>query len=243
MVVESLQNQELLYLLSLARGPLPLTKLAEALNIPRPNVYRVIADLEASGLATFTERSKGRKVFTVEPPTTVTSLLRKKRARIHAYDERVTQAMPDLLALYQQGDLPTNVRIFQGNDQFLQIFFQLLEETKESCFLGSAKDFIAFISWAEERRWIKERIKHNLRLKVLLLPSDDTDELKKTDAEELRETRVLKGEAPFVTLYQVYANKVLLWQPKTPIVVLIEDEYIATMMKSLFDVLWERAEK
>jgi hypothetical protein len=35
--------------------------------------------------------------------------------------------------------------------------------------------------------------------------------LDKTDKEHLREIRIIKGLAPFVTAFQTFANKVLIW--------------------------------
>ena len=57
----------------------------------------------------------------------------------------------------------------------------------------------------------------------------------------MRETRVLKTAQPFVTLFQLYANKALIWQPKAPLAILIEDEYIVQMLRSVFDVLWKQS--
>jgi hypothetical protein len=73
----------------------------------------------------------------------------------------------------------------------------------------------------------------------LLLPGEDAETLKETDAEEMRTTKLLTA-APFVTSFMLYANKVIIWQPKAPLIVLIEDEHIVQMLSSLFDVLWKQ---
>jgi hypothetical protein len=151
--------------------------------------------------------------------------------------------MPDLLAAYQQGSSLASVRILQGKDQFLKVFFQCVEEAanKEILVMGSAKDFIAFISWAEERRWISERIRLNVRLNALLFTSEDTATLAAADAKELRETRILHDMEPFSSLIMVYANKTILWQPNAPMAIQIEDSYLTQMMRSVYNVMWKRA--
>lgn len=229
-----------LYVLSLSVGPVPIAKLAEQLGITRPNVYKVIEGLEEHELAHFSERKGYAKTFMVESPTVVTELVRKKREHLGQIDRNVTQAMPDLLALYRQGELPSSIRVIEDKEQFITLFDQIVDEAQgESQFCGSAHDFIGFISWAKEREWIARRIKKNVKIKALLLPSGDAETLKSTDSKELRETRILQGIVPFVTSFQLFANKVIIWQPKAPLAIVVADEYIVQMLKSLFNVLWE----
>lgn len=228
-----------LYITSLSLGPATIAKLATALSMARPNVYKVIEELEMHGLAKFSQRKKFSHTFVVEPPTVLLEKIHQKREKVSQLGHTLRSAMPDMLALYSQGDLPTKVRILEGEDQFVKTFFQILDEEKVvSRFFGSAKDFIGFISWAEERRWIAKRLKRNIRIDALLLPSEDADKLKSSDKQELRETRIVNGMQPFVTSFQLFANKVILWQPKAPIAVLVEDEYIVAMLTSVFDYLW-----
>ncbi|KKW32801.1 MAG: Transcriptional regulator, TrmB [Candidatus Uhrbacteria bacterium GW2011_GWA2_53_10] len=236
------ESEANLYITSLSLGPATIASLAEHLNMPRPNVYKVIAGLERHGLAKFSERKRYTRTFVVEPPTVVLEKLRKKREAVANLDQTLVGMMPDLLAQYHQGETPTKIRIFRGKEQYLKTFFDVIDEAKgESQVLGSAADFIGFISWDEEREWIKRRMEKGIHIKALLLPSKDTDMLRVKDAEEMRETRVLKTAQPFVTLFQLYANKALIWQPKAPLAILIEDEYIVQMLRSVFDVLWKQS--
>lgn len=229
-----------LYLTSLTMGPASIATIAESLGIPRPNVYKAIAGLEQHGLARFSDRKKYVRTFVVEPPTVVLEKLRKKRESVANLDHELVGIMPDLLANYHQGETSTRIKVLQGKDQQLKIFFSILDEEKsESQFFGSAKDFIGFMSWDEEREWIKERIKRGIFIKSLLLPSEEAELLKKDDAQELREIRIIKGLIPFVTGFQLFANKAIIWQPAGSLAILIEDEYIVAMLKSIFNKLWE----
>jgi len=231
-----------LYVTSLTLGPSPIAALAEHLAIPRPNVYKLITALESHGLAKFSERKRYTRTFVVEPPTTLLEKLRQRREAMADLDHTMVAHMPDLLALYHQGETPTKIRLIEGREQFLKVFYQILDETKDtSQFFGSAADFIGFISWDEENKWIKTRLRKNITIQALLLPSTDADALKLKDAEELRETRVLRAPLPFVTSFQLFANKVLIWQPKAPLAVLVEDEYIVQMLRSIFTMLWSQS--
>lgn len=236
------ESEANLYITSLALGPTTIAALAEHLNIPRPNVYKGIKGLEKHGLAKFSERKRYTRTFVVEPPTVVLEKLRKKRETMADLDQTLVSVMPDLLGQYHQGETPTKVKIFEGREQYIRAFFSVLEQSKDSYFLGSATDAINLLSWEKENTWIREKVKRGIHSKALFLPSKEAEILKTKDEEHLRETRILKGAVPFVASFQVFANKAFIWQPKASLVLLIEDEYIVQMLKSIFDLLWEKGE-
>lgn len=235
------EHERNLYILSLTVGPTTVVLLANQLGISRPNVYKVIAGLERHGLARHVPKTQHRQAFMVEAPTTVTKLLRQKRERISTIDTSITQAMPELLGLYQQGHLPTSIKILDGKEAFLEAFFSILdEEAKESQFIGSADEFLKFVTWAEEREWIKKRVSRGIWMRCLLLPGTDAETLQKDDVKELREVRLLKNTPPFIASFQLFANKVIIWQPRAPLAILLEDQYIVDMLKALFFALWHK---
>lgn len=237
-----LESEANLYLTSLKLGPTTIASLATNLGIPRPNVYKAISGLENHGLARFSEKKRYTRTFVVEPPTVVLELIRKKRGVISDLDQTLVSAMPVLLANYHQGETPTKIKVLQGKEQYLNAFFSILdEEGEETQFFGSAKDFLKFVTWEEENRWMAKREERGIFIKSLLLPSEEAEMLHKTDPEHLREIRIIKGLSPFVTAFQLFANKAIIWQPAAPLAVLIEDEYIVSMLRSMFEKLWEQA--
>lgn len=231
-----------LYTTSLSMGPSSIAILAKTLNINRPNIYKVIGELEKHGLAKFSERKKYNRTFMVESPTVVRDLLHKKRELLSQQDAKLFTALPDLVALYRQGELPTSVKIFEGKDQFLKIFFQVLDESKdEILYCGSAEDLISgFIGWAQEEKWIAKRLKKNIFMKALIFGGADAEKLSNDDSAQMRETRLIKNIKIFPTSFHLYANKMIIWQPKAPMALLVKDEYIVSMFKSIFSVLWEQ---
>ena len=235
------ENEIKLYVMSLSLGPTTITKLSKHLSVNRPNIYKLIRGLEEHGLAQFSERSRYQRSFVVKAPTVVRELLAKKRNALGEFDQRLVSAMPDLLSLYKQGEVPTKIRVMSGEEEFLKVFDQSLEEAKEEMqFFGSTSEFIGFITWKVEKEWIKRRIKKGLKMRVLALPSDEAKALKSKDREELRETRIIKEATPFATSFLIFANKVTLWQPKAQLVVLIEDQYFVEMLRSMFEWMWEK---
>ncbi|MCU0373503.1 MAG: hypothetical protein MUE56_09725, partial [Ignavibacteria bacterium] len=93
-------------------------------------------------------------------------------------DHQLISSLPDLLSQYHQGETPTQIKILQGRDLFLKLYNRILEEeNKEIQYFGSAEDFIRFISDEEEEKWKKRRIKKDIWIKVLLLPSETSEKL------------------------------------------------------------------
>ena len=237
------EHELTLYALSLSLGPKTIKDLAEYLHISRPNVYKVIEGLEKHGLTSFSTKKGYKKNFGVEPPTIITELLRKKRESVTAFERDLTAAMPDLLSMYRQGDMPASVELLVGEDQFVRAFDQILEQAKGQIeFFGSVEEFIGFISWSKEKEWIKKRLKQGIVMRSLLFHGADAVVLKKTDKEELRETRILQEVDACVASFHLFANKVIIWQPKTPMALLISDEYIVKMFRNIFYGYWNKAE-
>jgi len=234
------ESESNLYATSLILGPVSIASLAEHLNIPRPNVYKIIASLEKCGLAKFSERKRYARTFIVESPTVLLEKLRQKREATANIDQMLVGAMPDLLALFHQGETPTKIKVLEGKYQFQKTFDLVLEEAKgEARFFGSFQDYVDYVSWDNALDWTEKRKKRGIWIKALILPDETTKKVKELDKEYLRETRILKDMTPFVTSFQLFANKVIIWQPKAPVAILIEDQYVIAMLKSIFDKLWE----
>ena len=230
-----------LYCISLQYGPSPITELSKYLHISRPNVYKLIRSLEKHGLVNPVSKQKYTRNFMVEPPTVILEKLREKKESVAIIDNNLVSDLPDLLALYHQGEGSTKIKVLKGREQYIKVFNQSVEEENaEIQFCGSAEDFIDFVSWGTETEWIKKRLKKDILIKVLSLPSETTNRLIENDSKEKRQTKILKNKQPFSSSFMIFANKVVLWQPKAPLAVLIEDQFITKMMKSIFDSLWDK---
>ncbi len=234
------QHERDLYALSLSLGPTGIAVLADHLGMPRPNVYKVIAGLERKGLAVFSERPGYQKTFTVESPSVVSEKLRLHRETVEKTTQDFLGELPGFIAQYRQGEMPAKIRIIQGERQFWNAYLQVFEEAKgELAFFGSIQDFFTFVTTERWSERISRRVSINLQVRALVLASAQAEEMKKKDKEELRETRIYRGKKPFNTSFHLFGNKVIFWQSKTPIALLIEDEYIVAMIQDMFEVLWE----
>lgn len=231
-----------LYTVSLSLGPASITVIAERMGISRPNVYKVIRGLEKHGLASFIGGKKYIKSFQVESPSVVMQRLREKREVLGKVDEALTGELADLLAKYEQGRGPANVRVLRGRKDFRDAYIQVFEEAeKEILFFGSYADFLKEIGPELGEKRIGRRIQRQVRARALILQSPDAEILSASDAKELRETRFLSTPTNFSCSFYLFANKAVLWQPMTPVAILIEDQYLVSMWRVMFELLWEKS--
>lgn len=234
------ESEKKLYLLSLSLGPTPIAAFAGHLGISRPNVYKVIAGLETHGLAAFSDKASRTRKFVVEPPHALLKRLKEKRERMEQVDRGVLGALPDLLALYQQADDATSLKVYDTKQAWVDAFFQVLDETEgEYLFFGNVEKFLAFAP-SVQQRWVEERVRKGVKGRLLALPSPALDMKRRQDSEELRETRVLPDMPPFDASFLIFGKKVVIWQPRAPLAILVEDDSVVKMLRSVFETLWGR---
>jgi len=217
------------------------SKFAQYMEISRPYLYKILEELKNSGLITFPQK---KSEITIFPPTEILARLRDKKNQLNSLEMSFVNMLPGLMDSYEQGNFPSKIKLIQGEDNLIKLFFQIIEEEdKISEYFGSAADFIGFISWKKEREWIKTRLKKGLKIKALLLPSEDARTLQTSDKNELRETRIFLSKSLFITSFQLFSNKLIFWQPRAKLAILVEDEYLVSMMKAIFNFCWQNSKK
>lgn len=233
------ESETEMYVVSLLLGPVSVTHLARELSVARPNAYKIIRSLGERGLVDFGGKRKFARTFQVASPTIILEKLRQKQRFVEDGARTLSQAMPEIISLFRQEDLPARAKVLVGREQFINLFWSILEEGEPPLrFLGSIRDFVGFISWHEERKWIAERIRRGHSIQALLFRDKDSEIMRSKDTEEMRETRFLANMSPFKTSFQLFGNKAVFWQPTTPAAILVADEMTVEMLKSIFDRLW-----
>ncbi|MFA6447310.1 MAG: helix-turn-helix domain-containing protein [Patescibacteria group bacterium] len=236
------ENEQRLYVTSLNQGPLSISRLAELLAIPRPNVYKIIEGLVSKGLIDSRARLRYAKNLTVEPPSVVSELLKERRKEQFKVDHAFIDKLPTYMDNFQQGAGPLKVKVMVGQKDFEKIYIQMYEEAQqEILFCGSLRDFDLAFGRDLVMKNVEKRLEKDIKGIALLLPMDRGYYSAAEHKAQRREVRYLEGFEGFATSFHIFSNKVVFYQPKAPMAVLVEDEYIVTMMKSLFTGLWAGA--
>jgi sugar-specific transcriptional regulator TrmB len=235
-----LREQEIqAFTTSLALGPMSVSTLADHLGMSAPNAYKVIAGLEKAGLTQFSQTKRRGQLFSVVSPQVLTEKLESQQMGMQRMKDEYQNLLPDLLANYHQGDAPSRIRVLNGKRQFEAAITKMFEEAKDNLiFFGSVADFVGSISQERFQLLTKDRIARKIMLRSLMLPSKEADALLSSQQNEMREARILKSAPPFTTSFQLSHSQVILWQPKAPLAIIIDDEYIIEMLRSMFEVMW-----
>lgn len=237
------ENEIDLYTTSLAVGPATVASLAEYTGITRPNIYKIISTLEKHGLTNFSQRKKHSRKFVVEPPSVLLKKLREKKDEIVEITDKVTDLMPDLYSLYHQGENPTKIRLLKTEEEYISAVTQMLNETKfEICFFGSFDDFVSTVTLKIFEKFTDLRLNRNILSRTLILPSKYGVILKSKEKSENREIRVISNDLHFNTSFQLSLHSVIIWQPIGSLAILIQDEYIVAMFRSIFEMQWKQSE-
>lgn len=237
------QGEINIYLLTLSLGPSTISNIAQHVTINRTNIYKIVSGLEKRKLGVF---NKSAKRFTVTSPSRVIELLKEKTQQTEVIESGLMSEMPQLLSLFKQADLGLKIKIIEGQKQFVQAYIQVFEEAQDKIyFFGSIKEFVESISAEFGFKRIQRRMERKIPA-MALVPDDEIAFMNSigmapNNEKELRTTKVLPKHERFSTSYYVFANKVIIWQTKTPMGLLIEDAYIVQMFKSTFEMLWEVA--
>ncbi len=235
------ENERRLYVTSLSHGPTPVATLATLLQLPRPNVYVIISGLVNKGLVDPQSRLRYGKTFAVEPPSKIAELLKEKREAQSKIDFAFFDRLPKYLAEYQQGEGFAKVRTYVGKKEFEKLYASMYDEAETAIrFFGSFRNFGAAFGKQFISANVKTRLHKNLKGIALVLPSDRGYYSKEENLRDGREVRYLDGVKDFLPSFHVFANKVVFWQPKVPMALVIEDEFIVTMIQNMFEFLWER---
>ncbi len=238
------ENASKLYVYCYIDGPRKIAEIVKKIECARPNVYKLIDELKDLKLVEYKKIGAEKCVY-INSPGQIEQLLRERKDKQADEYEAFVSVLPTIFETFKQLSSPALVQTYYTKEKIIEIFDMTLnEETKNLKFLGSIEDIVQFISWEYDLTWIKRRVEKNIKFQVLSTDThsdEHVSELKMKNKEELREIRFFKDTTTFNTSFILFGNKIVFFQPITPIAILIEDQYLVTMFQQLFDVLWRDA--
>lgn len=230
------RNEVRVYLASLGLGEATISEIAEKAQLPRTSVQTIVGKLHRKNLLNFYLRRR-RKYWVAENPEKLLIDFRAKEAALK-------EIMPQLHALHYDTGVKPTVRFFQGRAGIKQILDDIIETKHNMLSLTSIEDAMQLLG-DDFKDFIERRYVRMLRVQFLTNRSPETEELKKRDAEELRQTRFLSDDFKLKNANFIYADKVAIisLNKKMPVGIIVEDGDLAETMTMLFLGFWKmRAE-
>jgi sugar-specific transcriptional regulator TrmB len=205
-------------------------------------VYYVLGRLESLGLV-IADDAPGRKtIFHAEGPEKLEALLEEREKEIARQKETLRAAIGDLRSVYNLAHNKPGVRFFEGPEGIREVTFDSLKAEGE---IYTFADMEAVETYAKTMNadYVKERLKKKISKKLMVLDTPYTRERYRAapPSAKLLEVRLLPPAlSPFQTGMQIYNNTISYstLTAEKQIGVIIADEQIARMHRSLFDYIW-----
>lgn len=244
-----MNNQELLtqfglseaesavYLAALELGASLPMHLSEKANIKRPTLYKILPGLFLKGLLSQTVKGK-RKYIVAEDPE---ALLEKKQYEIKMLEEKI----PELRLLLRTAKIKPQIIFYEGVEGLKKVYMDNLRGKDEILNFIGLENIHPDVDLYAKNYYIPQRINRRIPIRVIVSGETSTQRIKlKTDSYALRELKTIDREKfPIPLDCYIYGDNVsflLFRSDSEPIGVIIRSKEIATTMRSLFELIWQK---
>ncbi len=236
-------GQASVYEVLLKNGPLKASNIATKTTYKREMIYRFLDELISYGLVIKSE--KGSKVAIFEPshPNNLMAFIDQQEQKTRLAKDAMRGVLPLLVSQYTLSLDKPGIEYFEGEEGLDHIGADSLTAEGEVLQYIDNEAVHKFIP-EFNARYRKQRNQLKIKKRMLALDSEfirlQKDKYLKY---ELTEIRLVSSPTPFATVMQIYNNKVsyISLDEKKLVCVLITDEHISRMHKTLFEALWAKS--
>lgn len=238
------KNSVRCYVATLALGPSSVADIAKHAGMNRVDAYGAIQRLVEAGLVDQEVTSRGRRIHP-QPLETLRHLAENHQKRAARLRWKIEDLIPQLLPFTTGKEERPEVMLFEGDDAAITIAERSLRAAPGSTIREIHPEDRYEVFGAPENYdteyYIPQRLERNLSV-MLLAPQSWYDRMHPLDAEQQRETRILPAGWEIASETFIYDDEVgLLWKHAEPIGIVIKSENIATLMRLLFEAVWNQA--
>lgn len=234
-------NEAKLYSLMLERPESTVQELCTRSPIPRTMLYYVLNQLSARGLVT-PKKNRSRTVFLAESPAALYDLYSKKERELEKEREAVRSLIPQLKRRHHLAGMRPTTRSFDGVEEYQKA----LEDSIISC----PKEILSYEIISEKKpacevreHYEKRRVARKIQKKILFLASAEALRIQKTYLyNDFTRFRSFCKDSVTFTDVMLYDGKLLYanFSGHEPAAILIEDQALFEMQKSMFETLWKQ---
>lgn len=226
------RKEAAVYLATLEIGGAQIHQIAEKSKMARTTCGDVIRSLQRKGFIHF-YKIKSRRIYGAESPEKFRFLLREQ-------EELLQVALPRLKSLNKQAGGRPNIRFYEGADGLRAILKDILNFRHNFLAMTSLEDAINILG-KDFLDFIEARKVQYLRVKFLTNRTPKTEEMRKADPQELRQTCFLPGTYSLKTANFIYGDRIAIisLNQKSPTGLIIEDTDIADTQRMYFEMAWQ----
>ena len=236
------EKEAKVYITLLKHGESLANSLSKETDILRSSIYDYLDVLIEKGFVSYTIKS-GKKYFHAVSPSKILDNFEEQKNR---EQEALKEIVPKLSELQNISEKKANVQVFEGKEGMKTAFSYILKESpKEILAYGSSGVSHRLIPFFMEH-WHKQRIKQNIHIRIIYNNTPEAqDRIKNGPSIKLMDIRLIPIKNFSLTGTMIYNNKVLItmFNPDSPLAILIESDHIFQGYKDNFEVLWKTAKK
>ncbi len=229
------------YELMLELGVAPIQKILPKSGLKRGTLYNVLHRLADKGLLAEKEGTK-KATFEVASPAALEKFMSAEAARIEENKKRLADRLPQLQSLYNLAMHKPNVQFFEGLEGVQKVLDDSLTAKTENYTYIDNEAVNKYIEKLNET-YVKRRAALGIKKKMITIDSSYIRNRVKTFDPALTAVHVIDGKNyPFATVMQIYDNKVsyITLNDQMMIGIIVDDEAITRMHKTLFEFMWEK---
>jgi sugar-specific transcriptional regulator TrmB len=234
------EKEAKIYIALLKEGECLANKLSKSTNILRSSIYDYLDVLLDKGFISYSIKS-GKKYFqAVDPKKIIDNFEEKKEAEETALKEII----PQLSSLINMSERKANVEVFEGKEGMKTAMSYILKEKpKEVLVYGSSGVGYKLLPYFLEH-WHNQRIKLKIPSRIIYNDTEEAKErIKEGPSMKLMKIKFSPIHSSSFTGNLIYNDSVLItmWNPETPLAILIKSKEIAKDYKDNFEILWKVA--
>lgn len=240
----SLSDKEIkVFTTLISSGPSAVTGIARQAGIKRPSTYFVLSKLVEKGLVSRSQKDK-KELFQAEDPRILLSLVKSQTEKMNDLEKAVKKLIPNLNNLALTNLKNPRIRIIEGKEGVWSLAEDTLRKKQSIYALGSEEKLYQIYS----HRLHQYELRRQMRLINLYVLTEEYPSKLKNYLQSLQqkfayiEYRFLPPNVKINVYFLIYGDKVALVSLTDPITgVIIEDQAITSILKLMFDALWQIA--
>jgi sugar-specific transcriptional regulator TrmB len=233
------------YLAVLQNKESSIPSIAKETGLGRGTVYDVIEKLKTRGYVVEIKKGKKRRIITESPANKFYSFLDEKHEQLQKSKEIVENLLPALQALDINDDFKPQVRIYEGEKGFRQVWDEILShESKTWVGIARMETFIKFMGAVFLTEIQERKVKLGFTSRAINEYSEAGQAMVNIDEKYRRETRLAPKEFQFPSSEIIFGDKVAMFSTrKENIIVVIESKDFAETHRQYFEMIWKFLEK
>jgi sugar-specific transcriptional regulator TrmB len=239
------QTQAVVYEALIKNGPLPAGKLAKKTPFKRGLVYLGLEDLIKLDLVEKKEENNQAAVFQVKHPTSLQSLAEKREQQAKDAKLALEGVLPSIVSDFNLISGRPGVLFYEGEEGIKKTLEDSLSSKTE---IYTYADPETIVKYADKinKDYVKKRNKLGIKKKIVMLDSEFARKYMKTFYKDITDVRFIDHKPyPFNAITEIYdrTTAYVTLEEKNKIGVIIKNESIYKMQKSLFEFIWNHAEE